>query len=301
MQLLKGEHLRNDIIGGLVSAGVAIPLAMGYGMFAFVALGNQYFPDGALAGLVTAVVVGIACVALGDKSSSMYAPRVTTTFFIGILLYNLVHSDLPALKAGGIGLIIPAIFAIILLGGVFQALFGLARLGTLIKHTPQPVMAGFQTAAALLLILVQLGNVFGFDKSTSFVQCAQGRAPRPAAQRADRAGRHRRHLAVAALPAEGAADRRRPAGRHRPLLRLRPGRPRQQPRADHRQRPVHLVQGARISRSSPNWRAAPGCCRSCRPSSAARWRSPSSPRSTRCCAPSCCRSRASRRPTATGC
>jgi SulP family sulfate permease len=169
MQMLKGANLRNDVVGGLVSAGVAIPLAMGYGMFAFVALGNQYFPDGALAGLVTAVVVGIACVALGDKSSNMYAPRVTTTFFIGILLYNLVHSDLPAIKSGGLGLIIPAIFAIILLGGVFQALFGLARLGTLIKHTPQPVMAGFQTAAALLLILVQLANVFGFDKSTSFV------------------------------------------------------------------------------------------------------------------------------------
>ena len=27
-------HVRNDIFAGLVSAGVAIPLAMGYGMFA---------------------------------------------------------------------------------------------------------------------------------------------------------------------------------------------------------------------------------------------------------------------------
>ena len=62
------------------------------------------------------------------------------------------------------------IFSIILLGGVFQALFGVARLGSLIKHTPQPVMAGFQNAAALLLVLVQLGNVFGFDKSTSFME-----------------------------------------------------------------------------------------------------------------------------------
>jgi MFS superfamily sulfate permease-like transporter len=163
-------NLRNDVIGGLVSAGVAIPLAMGYGMFAFVALGNEYFPDGALAGLVTAVIVGIACAALGDKSSNVYAPRVTTTFFIGILLYNLAHSDVPAIKSGGFALIIPVIFSIILLGGVFQALFGLARLGTLIKHTPQPVMAGFQNAAALLLLLVQTANVFGFDRSTSFVQ-----------------------------------------------------------------------------------------------------------------------------------
>lgn len=170
MQTPGSSNLRNDVIGGLVSAGVAIPLAMGYGVFAFVALGDKYFPDGALAGLVTAVVVGIACVALGDKSSNVYAPRITTTFFIGILLYNLAHSDAPMIKSGGLGLIIAIIFSIILLGGVFQSLFGLTRLGTLIKLTPQPVMAGFQNAAALLLFLVQVGNVFGFDnKSTSFI------------------------------------------------------------------------------------------------------------------------------------
>src|SRR3954463_5399708 len=154
-------NLRSDVIGGLGSAGVAIPLAMGYGMFAFIALGNDYFPDGALAGLVTAAIVGFACVALGDKSSNLYAPRVTTTFFIGILLYSLVHSDVPVLKSGGLGLVIPVIFSIILLGGVFQALFGLARLGPVIKHTPQPVMAGFQNAAALILFLVQTGKGVG--------------------------------------------------------------------------------------------------------------------------------------------
>src|SRR3954468_591306 len=168
--------LRSDVIGGLVSAGVAIPLAMGYGMFAFLALGHDYFPDGALAGLVTAAIVGFACVALGDKSSNLYAPRVTTTFFIGILLYSLVHSDVPVLKSGGLGLVTPVIFSIILLGGVFQALFGLARLGTVIKHTPQPVMAGFQNAAALILLLVQMANVFGFDKSTPFLHALKDAA-----------------------------------------------------------------------------------------------------------------------------
>jgi sulfate permease, SulP family len=163
-------NLRNEVVGGLVSAGIAIPLAMGYGMFAFVALGNHYFLDGAMAGLVTAALVGIACVALGDKSSYVYAPRITTTFFIGVLLYELVHSEALPIRTGGVLLIIATIFTIVLLAGVFQFLFGLARLGSLIKLTPQPVMAGFQNAAALLLFLVQLGNVFGFDKSTSFVQ-----------------------------------------------------------------------------------------------------------------------------------
>jgi sulfate permease, SulP family len=56
------------------------------------------------------------------------------------------------------------------LGGVFEALFGLIRLGSLIKFAPQPVMAGFQNTAAILLFLVQLGNVCGFDNSVPFTQ-----------------------------------------------------------------------------------------------------------------------------------
>jgi SulP family sulfate permease len=161
--------LRSDVVGGLVSAAVATPLAMGFGMFAFVALGVGYFPDGALAGLLTAVVVGVACIALGDKSANLYAPRVTTTFFIGILLYGLAQSSAPVFRSGGLALVLAALFSTILLAGVFQALFGLLRLGGIIRLIPQPVMSGFQNAAALLLFLVQLGNVFGFDKSTPFV------------------------------------------------------------------------------------------------------------------------------------
>jgi len=161
---------RSDLAGGLVSAAVAAPLAMGYGMFAFVALGSEYFVEGAFAGLLTAALVGIACVALGDKSAHVYAPRVTTTFFIGLLLYNLLHSDAAALRSGGMGIVLAVIFAIMLLAGLFQALFGLARLGTVIKLIPQPVMSGFQNAAALILFLVQIGNVFGFDDNPSFLR-----------------------------------------------------------------------------------------------------------------------------------
>jgi len=169
------EHrsIRGDIVGGLVSAGVAIPLAMGFGMFALVSFGDEYFASGALAGLMTALVVGVVSVLLGDKSPTLYAPRITTTFFLGILLYGLVHSEAPVVRSGGLPLTLAVIFSIILLGGVFQLLFGLMRLGTLIKFTPHPVMAGFQNAAAILLFLVQLGNVFGFDRTMPFVQALE--------------------------------------------------------------------------------------------------------------------------------
>ncbi|HZL38767.1 MAG TPA: SulP family inorganic anion transporter [Pseudolabrys sp.] len=156
------------MLGGLVSVSLAIPLAMGYGMFAFTALGDSYFAHGALAGLYAAIVVGVVCVVLGDRTTTVYAPRVTTTFLLGALLYHLVHSDAEVLRGGNVHLIVLAFFSIVLLGGAFQALFGLVRLGSLIRFTPRPVMAGLQNAAAALLFLVQLGNVCGFDRNIPF-------------------------------------------------------------------------------------------------------------------------------------
>jgi SulP family sulfate permease len=163
----------NDVFGGLVSAAVAIPLAMGYGMFAFAPLGENYFEDGALAGIVTAFVVAIACVLLGDKTTTVYAPRVTSTFFLGLLIYGLAHSSEPAVAAGGPPLVLAIAFSIVLLAGALESLFGLMNLGTLIKFTPQPVMAGFQNAAAALLFLVQIGNICGFDRTVPFTQAPQ--------------------------------------------------------------------------------------------------------------------------------
>ncbi|SIO12666.1 Sulfate permease, MFS superfamily [Bradyrhizobium erythrophlei] len=160
--------LRDDLFGGLVSASLAIPLAMGFGMFAFTALGDSYFAHGALAGLYAAIVAGVVCVGLGDRTTTIYAPRVTTTFLLGALLYDLVHSDAEVLRGGNVHLIVIAFFSIVFLGGVFQALFGLARLGSLIRFAPHPVMAGLQNAAAALLFLVQLGDVCGFDHNIPF-------------------------------------------------------------------------------------------------------------------------------------
>src|SRR5581483_904508 len=161
---------RSDVIGGLVSAAVAIPLAMGYGMFAFASLGEDFFAAGALAGLATALVVAVVCVVLGDRTTTVYAPRVNSTFFLGLLIYGLVHSGTPEIAAGGVPLVLGIVFSVVVLGGVLEALFGLVGLGTLIRFAPQPVMAGFQNAAALLLFLVQLGNVCGFDRTVPFTQ-----------------------------------------------------------------------------------------------------------------------------------
>jgi sulfate permease, SulP family len=43
MGALLPSTIRDDLFGGLVSGVLAIPLAMGFGMFAFTALGDRYF------------------------------------------------------------------------------------------------------------------------------------------------------------------------------------------------------------------------------------------------------------------
>jgi SulP family sulfate permease len=123
-----------------------------------------------MAGLVSAVIAGFVCVLLGDRSTRVYAPRITTTFFLGLLLYSLLHRA-PTIDAEpDVAATLLVFFAIILLGGLLQALFGLLRLGLLIKFAPHPVMAGFQNMAAVLLFLVQLGNVLGFEHNIRFTR-----------------------------------------------------------------------------------------------------------------------------------
>src|ERR1700755_707760 len=161
---------RNEITAGLVSSAIAIPLAMAFGMFAFVTLGDEYFAYGAMAGLISAVIAGVVSVLLGDRSTRVYAPRITTTFFLGLLLSSLLHRDTAAADANGVPATLLVFFVIVLLGGVLQALFGLLRLGSLIKFAPHPVMAGFQNMAAVLLFLVQLGNVLGYEHNIRFTR-----------------------------------------------------------------------------------------------------------------------------------
>ena len=279
------KHAGDDFAGGIISAAVAIPLAVGYGMFALASLGENYFAAGALAGLASALLVAIACAFLGDKTATVYAPRVNSTFFLGLLIYGLIHSGAPEITAGGVPLILAIAFSVVLLGGAFEALFGLVRLGALIKFAPQPVMAGFQNAAALLLFLVQLGNVCGFDHNVPFTQVpAQWMDIKPLS------------VIIAAITFAAMWNSRKLLPKVPPMLvgivlgctsiisagcsawhASRAGH-RQWARAELR---IHRLSLFFRTRSivAFSWLSLP-------PSSPVRWRSPSSPRSTRCFAPS---------------
>ena len=59
-----------------------------------------------------------------------------------------------------------------LMAGVMLLLLGLARMGTIIKFIPDPVIVGFTAGASTLLVLDQLKNFFGLPAGTaSTSQC----------------------------------------------------------------------------------------------------------------------------------
>src|SRR5260221_13411883 len=116
---------RIDVIAGLVSSTLAIPLAMAFGMFAFVTLGDEYFAYGAMAGLISAAIAGLVSVLLGDRSTRVYAPRITTTFFLGFLLSSFSHRPLSPDAAPDFVPTLLQFVAFILFGGLFPALFGI--------------------------------------------------------------------------------------------------------------------------------------------------------------------------------
>ena len=150
--------------GGFVAACAAAPIAIGIGMFAFVGLGDEFFGHGALAGFIAAIGGAFVCVVLGARNDVVYLPRVVTTFFIGtLILQYVVNADAVIIQEGGAAAVLVIVFSIVFLAGLIQIAFGALRIGSLIRFTPQPVIAGFQNCAALLLVLAQTGQALGFD------------------------------------------------------------------------------------------------------------------------------------------
>ena len=131
--------LRADALAGLTVAIVALPLAMA------IAVASGTTPD---KGLVTAVVAGFLISALGGSRFQIGGP---TAAFI-VVVFNVIA------KEGYDGLVIATLMA-----GLILIACGLARIGTWIKYIPEPVVTGFTSGIAILIVASQLKDLFGLD------------------------------------------------------------------------------------------------------------------------------------------
>lgn len=134
-----GNNIRGDLFGGLTAAVVALPLALAFG----VASGA-----GALAGLYSAILVGFFASLFGGTPSQISGPTGPMTVVMALLFIRF---------AGNPGIV----FTIVMLGGIFQALFGFLRLGTYINLVPYPVVSGFMSGIGCIIIILQLPPLVG--------------------------------------------------------------------------------------------------------------------------------------------
>ena len=158
-----------NVTAGLLSALVTLPLAMGLGTLAFSPFGPAYVTTGVLAGLYGAGFLGLIAVLAGARGIAIYAPRSLVSFMMAAVFADiLVRADwLPQDDPIAVA---SAVFLLLTMAGGFQLLFGLLHLARLVKFIPTPVMAGFQNAAAIIIVYSQLPTLLGLASRPSLTE-----------------------------------------------------------------------------------------------------------------------------------
>ena len=167
MALIHGLHSRNikgDLLGGLTAAVVALPLALAFGN---AALG----PGGAIYGLYGAIVTGFLAALLGGTPAQVSGPTgpmsVTVAGIVASMAALGLNQDL------GAGEILPTVMAAVVIGGIFEALLGVLRLGRYITLVPYSVVSGFMSGIGFIILVLQLGPFIGVSTTGGVVGSLQ--------------------------------------------------------------------------------------------------------------------------------
>jgi SulP family sulfate permease len=131
-----------DMMAGIIVGIVALPLAIAF------AIASGVSPE---KGLYTAVIAGFLISFLGGSRVQIGGP---TGAFI-VIVYGIIQTH------GVSGLIIATFLA-----GIMLILMGLAKLGSVIKYIPYPLIIGFTSGIALIIFSSQVKDFLGLNMGT---------------------------------------------------------------------------------------------------------------------------------------
>jgi SulP family sulfate permease len=135
--LLGRQHWLSNIVAGIIVGVVALPLAMAF------AIASGVKPE---QGLYTAIVAGIIVSIFGGSRVQIAGP---TGAFIVILAGVVAQHGVDGLQIAT------------LMAGIILLLFGVARLGAVIKFIPAPVIIGFTAGIGVIIWVGQWKDFFG--------------------------------------------------------------------------------------------------------------------------------------------
>src|SRR5688572_15348264 len=139
LQNYSRAQFSKDLIAGLIVGIVALPLAIAF------AIASGVSPE---KGLYTAIIAGFIIAAFGGSNVQIGGP---TGAFI-VLVYGIVQ------ESGVNGLIIATFMA-----GIILVVLGVARLGSVIKYIPHPLIIGFTTGIAVIILSSQVKDLLGLQ------------------------------------------------------------------------------------------------------------------------------------------
>ncbi|MDY0233311.1 MAG: SulP family inorganic anion transporter [Sulfurimonas sp.] len=133
------KQIISDVFSGIIVGIVALPLAIAF------AVASGVSPE---KGMITAIVAGFIISFLGGSRVQIGGP---TGAFV-IILFGIVE------QYGIDGLFISTIMA-----GVILVIFGLLKLGSLLKYFPHPLIVGFTSGIALVILSTQIKDALGLN------------------------------------------------------------------------------------------------------------------------------------------
>jgi sulfate permease, SulP family len=132
-------HFQRDLIAGLTVSAVALPLALAFG----VASGAT-----AAAGLVTAIIAGVV---IGALSGAPYQISGPTGAMSAVLILVGQQHGLQGIWVAGV------------MAGFMILALGIFRLGRIVNFIPVPVITGFTSGIALIILIGQIDNALGIE------------------------------------------------------------------------------------------------------------------------------------------
>ncbi|MCA9481145.1 MAG: SulP family inorganic anion transporter, partial [Nitrospira sp.] len=109
-----------------------------------------------IAGLYGAIFVGFFAALFGGTPAQASGPTGPMTVVMAAII--LKFADEPALA-----------FTAVILGGVFQIIFGLMGFGRYITLVPYPVISGFMSGIGGIILILQIAPFLGLKAASSVI------------------------------------------------------------------------------------------------------------------------------------
>lgn len=157
MAFIETNNIKGDVFGGITAGIVALPLALAFGIQAFSGVDSSEASSmGALAGLVGATLLGFFAALFGGTHSQISGPTGPMTVITASIVSGAWASSQGNISAVILSMSLAGIFC-----GLFQAIFGLIRIGKYVRYIPYPVLSGFMSGIGVIIILQQIYPIIG--------------------------------------------------------------------------------------------------------------------------------------------